>query len=273
MYTRWSSLISLNWVLWNFEARGPRGGGGGLLIKAAVDAAAWHDGRSQAPFPRAAFPQPPGNLEEPLLLPWHPTRRGRVPQKAGRSELPSLPAFGPAAHARIQPRSWLAGAKSRASHTHDKCSLVSFLTHRRVWREKTSKHGHRLPWHSGRAILSSPHFPPLQASCCNYQDACPPAGALENWLARQSLISPRLPSWHGSSLRRESRLRALPTSSSRVATGGGTPRGTRLGATRRPKDISEAWCASSGEDAGMAEHLRQNENNFFRESFFGAPVW
>lgn len=202
---------------------------------------------------RLRSPKPPGNLEEPLLLPWHPTTRGRaddvrVPQKAGRSELPSLPAFGPAAHARIQPRSWLAGAKSRASHTHDKCSLVSFLTHRRVWREKTSKHGHRLPWHSGRAILSSPHFPPLQASCCNYHDACPPAGALENWLPRQSLISPRLPSWHGSSLRRESRLRALPTSSSRVATGGGTARGARLGATRHPKDISEARCASSGED-------------------------
>lgn len=98
---------------------------------------------------------------------------------------------------RIQSRSLLAGAKYRYSHTHYKCSLVSFLTHRRVWREKTSKHGHRLPWHSGRAILSSPHFPPLQTSCYNYHDACPPASVLENWLPRQSLISPHYPAGTG----------------------------------------------------------------------------
>lgn len=126
-----------------------------------------------------------------------------VPRKQGtESSPPSLRLaqlhFPGAAHARIQPRSLLAGAKYRYSHTHDKCSLVSFLTHRRVWREKTSKHGHRLPWHSGRAILSSPHFPPLQTSCCNYHDACPPAGVLENWLPRQSLISPHYPAGMGS---------------------------------------------------------------------------
>lgn len=100
-------------------------------------------------------------------------------------------------HTKIQSRSLLAAAKYRYSHTHYKCSLVSFLTHRRVWREKTSKHGHRLPWHSGRAILSSPHFPPLQTSCYNYHDACPPASRLENWLPRQSLISPHYPAGTG----------------------------------------------------------------------------
>lgn len=100
-------------------------------------------------------------------------------------------------HTRIQSRSLLAAAKYRFSHTHYKCSLVSFLTHRRVWREKTSKHGHRLPWHSGRAILSSPHFPPLQTSCYNHHDACPLASRLENWLPRQSLISPHCPAGTG----------------------------------------------------------------------------
>lgn len=100
-------------------------------------------------------------------------------------------------HTRIQSRSLLAAAKYRYSHTHYKCSLVSFLTHRRVWREKTSKHGHRLPWHSGCAILSSLHFPPLQTSCYNYHDACPPASRLENWLPRQSLISPHYPAGTG----------------------------------------------------------------------------
>ena len=113
-------------------------------------------------------------------------------------------------HTRMQTRSLLAGAKYRYSHTHYKCSLVSFLTHRRVWREKTSKHGHRLPWHSGRAILSSPHFPPLQTSCYNYHDACPPASMLENWLPRQSLISPDYPAGRGFCLDRR-RVSSAPS--------------------------------------------------------------
>lgn len=52
MCTCWSSLISVNWVLWNFEARGPEGG---LLIKAhraEVDAMVLHNSRSSSVPPR-----------------------------------------------------------------------------------------------------------------------------------------------------------------------------------------------------------------------------
>lgn len=51
MYTCWSSLISVNWVLWNFEAWGPEGG---LLIKARraeVDAVVLHNSRSSSVHP------------------------------------------------------------------------------------------------------------------------------------------------------------------------------------------------------------------------------